>query len=188
MTLCTDWQLTIHRLVRIDATTYLAVAASTGKVGFVHLCGHELLDWGLSIKARNNVDAMYAQMVKWLRYYEPDVLIIELHAAAKRKGERTRALIECATAAALDMNVKCKAIPRAQHFRNKYDEAAAIAEKFPRLIPWVPKPPRIWEAEPRSVIFFEAMALWLAHMRIRLEGRNRIGSDPDTDAQPRTRD
>ena len=78
-----------------------------------------------------------------------------------KKGQKSRDLIGTVARTAeqnylLDVSVKC---PRPTH--NKYEDAKALAERFPELLPWGPKKRRIWEPEPRNTIYFEALALAL---------------------------
>lgn len=54
------------------------------------------------------------------------------------------------------------AVERRQLFANKYEEAAALAERFSELAPFTPKPRRIWDKEPLNTTYFEAVALALA--------------------------
>ena len=60
------------------------------------------------------------------------------------------------------MDVLDLLVTRRFEYRNIYEEAAAIARRYPTLKHKLPKKPRIWETEPRRIIYFEAMALALA--------------------------
>ena len=142
----------------------LAVAASSGKVGFVYLSRDDLLDWGLSRKASKNVDEAFKQATAWLTYYQPTLILTERIDEGTRKGKHTRSLIEAALGAANALNIKSESVVRRSRHANKYVEAAALAQEFPQLEPWLPRPRKIWEPEPRNVIYFEALALakeWL---------------------------
>ncbi|MEQ8543098.1 MAG: hypothetical protein RIB53_03740 [Roseitalea porphyridii] len=79
-----------------------------------------------------------------------------------RKGARTIALIEALTWEAAQHGVHDIAVERRQLFANKYEEAAALAERFSELAPLTPKPRRIWDKEPLKTTYFEAAALALA--------------------------
>ena len=54
---------------------------------------------------------------------------------------------------------------REQAYANKYEEAEAIAGRYPELQTWLPKKRRFFENEPRSTVIFEAMALALIILR-----------------------
>ncbi|RWQ58823.1 hypothetical protein [Mesorhizobium sp.] len=147
------------------ARKILAVAAASGKVGFAYLNGGQLHDWGLSVKASKSIDQAFAQAKAWLAYYRPDLLIIEHVDQGTRKGNHTRLLIKAVKEAANELNINCASVVRRSRYPNKYAEAAALAQEFPQIEPWLPRPRKIWEPEPRNVIYFEALALakgWLA--------------------------
>ena len=59
------------------------------------------------------------------------------------------------------MITKNVAVQRVQRFANKHEEAKALVERFPDILPWKPKRPEIWETEPRNMVYFEALALAL---------------------------
>lgn len=142
----------------------LAIAASSGKVGFVYLSDGDLLDWGLSAKASKGIDQAFDQARAWLNFYQPDLLLTEHIDQGSRKGRHTRSLIQAIGAAADDLKIRCERVVRRSQHPNKYAEAAALAQEFPQLEPWLPRPRKIWEPEPRSIIHFEALALakrWL---------------------------
>ena len=50
-------------------------------------------------------------------------------------------------------------LTRQQAYPNKFFEANDLAERFPELAAWVPKRPKLWEREPRNLVYFEALAL-----------------------------
>lgn len=137
----------------------LAIAASSGKVGFVYLSGEELLDWGLSAKASRNVDAAFLEATRLLRYYRPYRVILEAVDGGTRKGRHTRALIAALSAAATELQVRVEFVGRRLRYPNKYVAAARLAEEYPQLEPWLPAPRKIWEHEPRKIILFEALGL-----------------------------
>ena len=137
----------------------LAIAASSGKVGFVYMSAGDLLDWGLSRKASSSVDAAFAQTSLWLTTYHPDLVLVEAFSKLSRKGRHSRALVAAITAAARDRHVRCQAVPKRPRYPNKYAEAAALAQHHPQLEPWLPRPRRISEPEPRNIVYFEALSL-----------------------------
>ena len=61
----------------MTAKTVLAVAASSGKIGFVFFRGPELADWGLSAKASQSTDEAFEKVSRWLRMYKPELLLTE---------------------------------------------------------------------------------------------------------------
>lgn len=50
-------------------------------------------------------------------------------------------------------------IGRERAFKNKYEEAAHYAARYPQLTAVQPKPRCLFDREPRSTVLFEAVAL-----------------------------
>jgi hypothetical protein len=139
----------------------LAIAVATGRIGYVFLHAGKLKDWGLSRRASRGTKEAVAQTKAWISLLEPDVVITEQVATNSTKSSKTRALIEVITRTAQELQIQTLEVSRFQLFKNKYDEAAALAERFPELTLWVPKLRRLWDPEPRSTVLFEALALSL---------------------------
>ncbi len=79
-----------------------------------------------------------------------------------KKGERTRTVIAVIAAVADVADVAHIAVVRWQGHRNKFAEAAALAEDHPRLAHLLPKVRKPWDPEPKTTVYFEALALVLA--------------------------
>ena len=140
----------------------LSIAVATGRIGYVFMIGDRLRDWGLSRKASRSCLAAAEQAQRWINDLRPDVVVTEKLGNVTRKGKKARELI-AAVARVADHNYLLDvAVERSQRFANKYLEAKALAERFPDLLPWVPKKRRIWEPESRNCTYFEALALALA--------------------------
>ena len=137
----------------------MAMGVSTGKVGFVYLIDGDVRDWRLSVQASRSIDDVFAQALKWFEYYRLDLVLMEVISPATRKGRHSRMLSEAIAAAAAELDIPIERIIRRRRFDNKYAEASALAEQFPILAPWLPKPRRLWETEPREILYFEALAL-----------------------------
>ena len=142
-----------------DVVRQLGLAASSQKIGFAFFIGREVVDWGLAHKASKNVDAAFAQTRHWLNFYLPTRIFIEEVDGGTRKGQHSIALIHVFAAAGKDHGVSVISVPRRVHHKNKYLEAAALAEQHPHLKPFVPKPRAFWMFEPHRMVFFEAIAL-----------------------------
>lgn len=139
----------------------LAIAVATGRVGYVLLKGRRLRDWGLSRKASTDPAHAVAQAKRWIEELEPDVVVTEKVAADSRKGEKTRSLIAAIAALAERVEVMGISVRRPRQFANKYDEAEALVAWYPELAPWRPTREKLWQAEPRSTVYFEALVLGL---------------------------
>ncbi len=145
----------------MDALKVLSVAVASGKLGYVLMHGKRLLAWGASRKAARSPELAAKQIQTWINQYQPDVLVSEKPDPRTRKGRRTQLLMQAVsnTAAYNDLLDVC--FTRRQTYQNKYVEAAALTDEYPELIPCLPRRRRVWEAEPRSTIYFEALALAL---------------------------
>jgi len=139
----------------------LAITVATGRIGYVYFAGHQLRDWGLSITASKNPIMAASTTRKWLKLCHPDVVITEKIVRSSRKGAATRQLIEAISSVAAAALVNDVRVPRLQRYQNKYEEADALTKRFPEIQPWKPRRPRLWESEPRNMIYFEAIALAL---------------------------
>jgi tRNA U34 5-methylaminomethyl-2-thiouridine-forming methyltransferase MnmC len=137
----------------------LAIAVATGRIGYVYLIGDRLKDWGLSRKASKTPALAAAQTERWITELEPDVVVTEIIPKTSTKSFKTRALITAIQTAAAKATLLDVHLPRIQKHKNKYEEATHLAERYPELSLWVPKPRRIWEPEPRTTVLFEALAL-----------------------------
>lgn len=137
----------------------LAVAAAVGKVGFAYLVDGELMDWGLSRKASNNIDSAFKTATNWLIKYRPDLVIVEHINGSGRKGSHTKSLVEALKATAREREVETIIVKRPMEYSSKYHEARKLAAEFPQIEPWLPDHRTPWETEPANIILFEALSL-----------------------------
>jgi hypothetical protein len=62
--------------------------------------------------------------------------------------------------------------------RDKYDVAAVLATRFPELAWRVPSRPKFYDPEPRSILYFDSIALGIAYLDLTREGEQKhIGED-----------
>lgn len=143
----------------------MGFAVGTGKVGFAYLVDGELMDWRLSIRASRSFDAAFKQALSWITYYRPELVVLEQIEADSRKGTHSQSLILAIESAANNANIDHVSMVRPSSGPNKYVDAAALAQEFPQIAPWLPHKRRLWETEPRNIIYFEALALAMAWWR-----------------------
>lgn len=143
----------------------MVFAAASSKFAFVYLVDGELFDWGISVKASAGVDEAFSQAVAWIGFYHPDVVVTESITYATRKGDHSKSLIKSIEGAASHKDVHHVSIARRSTYPNKYKQAAALAEEFPQIAPWLPPEREIWEKEPRNIILFEALGLAVTYLR-----------------------
>lgn len=137
----------------------LAITVASGRIGYVFLIGGRLEGWGMSRAGAASGEAAEAVTRRWIAKLRPIVVITEDMRGRSRKGQKTRDLIAAVAQAARESEVLDVAVCHRHEFENKYLEAKAMAQQFPELCPWVPKPRRIWDSEPRAMVYFEALAL-----------------------------
>ena len=137
----------------------MAIAVATGRIGYVYLISDRLRDWGLSRKASINPTLAAAQTEKWIVDLNPDVLVTEKVSKISTKSFKTRSLIESVQRVAANANLLDVSVVRANIFKNKYEEAKHLGERFPEISAWVPRARRIWEPEPKNTVLFEALGL-----------------------------
>lgn len=143
----------------------LSVAAASGRVGYVYLVGGSLMDWRMSSKAAESPSAAAEQTQKWINRLKPEVVFTEKPEAAAKKGEKTKEIIGAIARTAEHNYVLDVSVKREHDFANKYEEAEALAERYPEIEAWLPKRRRFFDNEPRNTVLFEALSLADAVMR-----------------------
>ena len=156
-----------------------ALAVQANKVGYALLRGDHLLIWGTSTDAQKGDDTLFEFVEEKLRYYQPHTLLVEDNEGETRKGRRARALIQIAKAAAREVSIDHVPVERSRVFKNKYDEAAAIAREYPELEKRLPKKRMPWQQEPTDVVLFEALSLWFTYTGIELPIDKPKPDDPE---------
>ncbi len=137
----------------------MAIAVSYKKIGYVFMVDGELMGWGLSVKASKSPDNAAKQIKAWIERYEPDILITERLTPHSRKRGRTIKNIEAIEQVCIEADAHHADAIRIQRYNNKYEEIAALCERYPSIADWTPRRPKIWETEPLQTILFEALSL-----------------------------
>ncbi|MFC1320520.1 MAG: hypothetical protein G8D88_19600 [gamma proteobacterium symbiont of Ctena orbiculata] len=143
----------------MTALNILSIAAASRRVGYVFLINGKLKDWRISEKAaRSSEDAAYVSQ-QWINELKPEVVVTEKLENALRKGDKTKAII-AAIARTADHNYLLDvSVERSHEFKSKYEEAVALAKRYPEVAAWVPKKRRFFDNEPRNTVIFEALSL-----------------------------
>ena len=136
----------------------LAIAAASGRVGHVFFSGGRLRHWSISRKASRNGVAAVEIVQTWINRLKPNVVVTEA-LGKSRKGDRSKAVTAAIGRIAAQNYLLDIAVERVRRFENKYLEARALAEEFPEIGLWLPKARRLWETEPRSAIYIDALVL-----------------------------
>ncbi|MEM7529639.1 MAG: hypothetical protein AAF416_18545 [Pseudomonadota bacterium] len=137
----------------------LALAAATGRVGYVYLVGGHVKDWRISEKAAKSPEAAAEAAQKWINELQPDVVVTEKAEQATKKGDKTKAIIAAIASTAEHNYLLDVSVARGHEHPTKYEEAAALAERHPEVAAWVPKKRRLFDNEPRNTVLFEALSL-----------------------------
>lgn len=137
----------------------LTIAAASGRVGFVLLDDMIVQVWGLSRKASRGEAEAAACATGWIEQLRPDVVVTERVLPRSRKAARTKSVIAAIANVADRADLLHIRVSRWQAYSTKFEEAEALARVHPELRQLVPKPRRAWDPEPRTTVYFEAVAL-----------------------------
>lgn len=137
----------------------LAIAVGFGRVAQVFLVDGALTDWRVSRAAGATATTAARQARIWFEKLRPEVVVTEQISSDSPKRARSRAMNKAIMNAAAVAQLYDIAVPRVRSHANKHAEAAALAKRFPELAPQLPRPRRAWDAEPRNLLYFEALAL-----------------------------
>lgn len=139
----------------------LAIAAATGRLGFVYLEDKRLVEWGISTVAAQSIENATLHTTKWLGTFKPELVVTEAINDKCLKGGHSIALIAAIEHSVQSANVLNATVTRHRAYENKYQEAEALAQDFPELSPRLAEKPAIWRREPRRMIIFEALSMAL---------------------------
>ena len=142
-----------------DKQRVLTIAAASGRVGYVFLENMSVLTWGLSRKASRGEAEAAACAAAWIEQLRPDVVVTERVLPRSRKAPLTRAVIGAIATVAERADLLHLSVARWQGYPSKFAEAEALARDHPELAHLVPKPRQPWDTEPRTTVYFEALAL-----------------------------
>jgi hypothetical protein len=160
----------------------LAINPSSRGLGFVVLEGPlRLIDWGVKQVNRDTDEAKNAKCItivrQLIRQYRPHVLVMENCASGYSwRCARTRKLLEAIRIVAREECVRVADYDR-KHVRRAFAPkkdtiAAAIAGRFPELIPVLPKVRTLIMSQQYAMAIFDAMAFVMTFFYFR--NRRRI--------------
>jgi hypothetical protein len=139
--------------------SYLAFGVAYRRVGVVFIQQGKLTHWQISNAAAGSTDHIAKFTIGLIEEHGPHVVVTEQVSTRCRKGATSQALIAAIASAAIEHNVLDVQIERTFEYANKYQEAETLVGRYPELIPWLPKPRRFYDNEPRNTVLFEALAL-----------------------------
>jgi len=101
------------------------------------------------------------QTRNWIRVMNPEALITENVGLSSRKSKNTIRVLHAIANEGRNANLIVLTIRRQRQFKNKYEEAMALAELYPEMAQCIPARKRkCFDCEPRKMIFFEALSLF----------------------------
>jgi hypothetical protein len=139
----------------------LGIAVSSSRIGYTLLVNDQLIDWGVSGAAADSPRKAAAKTRELIETLRTEVVITELPGSNKRKRGKTLLLMEAVTGAAKASKATSLTTTRLHSFKDKYQEAQALAKEFPELASRLAKKPKCWLSEPRRMILFEALSFAL---------------------------
>ena len=95
----------------------------------------------------------------WLELYRPDFAISQNPDAPGRKGAHAVAILLALSRAIQDAAPQELIVTPIKRHRNIFEAAKMLDDLYPGLNKPVPEKPPIWNSEPRSMVYFEALAL-----------------------------
>lgn len=144
--------------------SYLAFAAGYRRVSFVLIENGNLATWHTSCLAAKSSATARAFANEFIDLFRPDVIVLEYEETAKRKSEKTRALLEAFRNEAERASARLVRLERVREFRTRQAEAEHLAKLYPEFADMVPRR-GYCENEPHHAVLFEALAL--AHHAVR---------------------
>lgn len=165
------------------ALRLLAVAAATGRIGYVFFVGHQLVDFDLSRKGYKNSNHAAGMLQHWIMTLKPDIVVTERLTEKSKKGSRARKITKTFALIASHNYVHDVSITMDREGRTRYEQAKHLADIYPDIASRLPHKPKFYESEDRAMILFDALTL--AHLvqespAIRLAA----GMDKPTDDPP----
>ncbi|NOX40113.1 MAG: hypothetical protein GXP05_06260 [Alphaproteobacteria bacterium] len=93
----------------------------------------------------------------------PEALVVENVGFKSRKSQTTIRNIHAILDEGRDANLIVCPVLRKKRFKNKYEEAVALAKCHPEMVTYLPvRNRKCFDTEPRKLIYFEALSM--AHL------------------------
>jgi predicted metallo-beta-lactamase superfamily hydrolase len=138
----------------------MAVAAATGRIGCVLLVGSNVEQCKMLRRSglKSGIATQYAR--GWIRDMEPEALVTEDVGFSSRKSKTTIRNIHAIIAEGRKADLVIYPVLRTKKFKNKFDEALALAKRHPEMTEYLPKRNRkCFDTEHRKLILFEALSM-----------------------------
>ena len=137
----------------------MALAARSGRIAMVFLVSGELKDWETSRKGAKKPSSAAVVTERWMKKLKPQVIVVEKLDGSSRKSDATKAITRSMAETAKCSAVILVSVKPPREYANMYEEATALAERYPEITPWLPEYRKFYKPEPRVVVLFEALLL-----------------------------
>jgi hypothetical protein len=138
----------------------LAVAAANRRVGYAYFENTDLVYWTISNKAGGKSLDAVAVTQDLITRFAPDVLVSQKVTPSITKSKNTKKVIAAIARTGRHNGLIGIAVERPRKYKNKYEEAEALAQIFPQAADYLPQPRQLHHSkEPRNTVLFEAIAL-----------------------------
>jgi hypothetical protein len=139
--------------------SFMAFGVAYRRVGVVFIQQGKLTHWQISNAAAASTENIKKFTRGLIEEHGPHVVVTERITTRCRKGATSQALIAAIVSTSIEHKVLDVRIERTFEYANKYREAEMLVGRYPELTPWLPKPRRFYDNEPRNTVLFEALAL-----------------------------
>ena len=170
--------------VKPNPKRVLAIDPTSRGFGFVVLeSPSTLVDWGVKTAPPKEETKTLAKVVKVIRQYRPEIILLEDYRGSRRVA-RIRRLLDKVCRLVEKEGLKSRRIPvsrvktvfRTFHANTKYEIAHAVAQQLPELAPRLPRYRKAWMSEEYGTAIFDAAALALTYFHARPV---RSGGEPE---------
>lgn len=143
----------------VRARKTIAICANHDRMACVLFIGQQPMLWELVFKPTETTKKIEAQVRKWIDQFEPNLILTEDFKTAKRKGDRTKMVMEVIKRTAKRSEAPCFERLRLQPYLNRDDQIAELCERYPQLRSVAPKRRRHHDKEPAVTTIFDAVAM-----------------------------
>lgn len=135
------------------------MAVASGRVGHVLIEHGQVIDKGMSSIASQDIGEARKFAARRIELSRPDVVVTEQLSQNSKKGLKTRSMITAMNGVAEASGVLSLPVERASRPHDRFEEAAQLCRLYPEMQTLLPPKRKPWEAEPKALIYFEALAL-----------------------------
>ncbi|MEL7252798.1 MAG: hypothetical protein AAGL23_01385 [Pseudomonadota bacterium] len=137
----------------------MAVAVRMGRLAAILIVDDKVLAWAMSDVAVKDERKTGPKLRQWISKFKPNLLISENPDQPGAKGETSVSCLKIIADVFDDRPERSLMLIRRQKEKNRYEEAARLAELYPDIACELPAKPPCWDKENPKLVFFEALAM-----------------------------